>query len=110
MSKGVVVEKFPETLVIEDPLGPHTLSLCDPSKPTYDDGRVFADVFEPNAKAKVTELRRRYNAHVALVKALEGTVRAMGLHGPCEQNSCRDCAAAYKQARAAIAAATEPAP
>ena len=38
-----------------------------------------------------------------LAKALEAAQGALGMHGPCKQNSCRDCKYAWKLIQAALA-------
>ena len=40
-----------------------------------------------------------------LVEALTAMRRTHGMHGPCEQNSCKDCDNAYEKARQALAKA-----
>lgn len=38
-----------------------------------------------------------------LLAACKLGINALGMHGPCKNNSCRDCGVAWKQMRAAIA-------
>lgn len=46
---------------------------------------------------------RAVNSHAALVRALRRMMNTHGAHGPCSGNDCRDCGAAYQQARAVLA-------
>jgi len=42
------------------------------------------------------------NCHGVLVEALKAMMNSHGMHGPCENNSCKQCDKAYQTARAAL--------
>lgn len=56
-----------------------------------------------NADANAQFIVRAVNSHAALVRALRRMMNTHGAHGPCSGNDCRDCGAAYQQARAVLA-------
>ena len=50
----------------------------------------------------VTEIARLQAVNAGLLAACEKLVHSHCWHGPCRNNNCRDCDAAYKQGLAAI--------
>lgn len=46
----------------------------------------------------------KINSHDGLVEACKALVNSHGMHGPCEQNSCLSCRAAYVKGKQALKA------
>lgn len=61
-----------------------------------------------DAILRANEAVRMLNAHDAMVAALRAADDAMGMHGPCKNNSCADCKRAGKLVRAALKLAVAP--
>lgn len=90
---------------------------CPKSLPAHrfiidQDRRIIADVGNSNGaiggdtvQANAALIVLAVNAHDDLVSACRGAIEAIGVHGPCKNNSCRDCRAAWNRLYAALAKA-----
>lgn len=65
----------------------------------YSDGSaIWFEQDQANAEFIV----RACNSHKDLVTACKAMLGGLGIHGPCEENSCPSCTAAYKMGVAAL--------